>query len=228
MGYDNNANSLTTKLHQKTAPHRLYVTPNGSFLRLTAAEYSLIGNRGVLHDDHGAIIAQFASKAWLACSPSRRPNQPKRPVAAPGRYTLLFFLDEATALAAGHRPCWTCRRPDFHRFLGAWARGNLLGGESASVATVDDRLQRQRITARDRKVTFKAAIDQLPNGCIVAMGDAEYLILGPHLYRWSPMGYTEQIARPSRLKVSVLTPRSTVAALVAGYVPEVHASAVTR
>jgi hypothetical protein len=188
----------------------------------------VIGNRGVLHDDHGAIIGQFASKAWLACSPSRKPHHPKRPLAAPGRYTLLFFLDEATALAAGHRPCWTCRRPDFHRFLGAWARGNLLGVESSSVAAVDDRLQRQRITVRDRKVTFKAAIDQLPDGCMVAMGDAEYLILGPYLYHWSPTGYTERIARPAALKVQVLTPRSTVAALVAGYVPAVHSSAVPR
>lgn len=196
-------------------------------MSLPAAEYTLIGNRGVLHDDHGTIIAPFASEAWLACSPFRKPHLPKRPLAAPGRYTLLFFLDEATALAAGHRPCRTCRRPDFHRFLCAWARGNLLGGESASVATVDDSLQRQRITALGRKVTFKAASDRLPDGCMVAMGGAEYLVLGPYLYRWSPTGYTARIARPPRIKVQVLTPRSTVAALVAGYVPAIHPSAVT-
>jgi hypothetical protein len=189
----------------------------------------LIGNRGVLHDDQGEIVIHFASKAWIACNPSRNANDPKRLPTASGRYTLLRFLDEATAFSAGHRPCWSCRRIDFHRFRAAWAKGNAGHGlgANAPVGDVDAVIHRQRIGAQDQKVTFMAALDALPDGCIVQIADADYLVLGTHLHRWSPAGYTEKIARQRGLSVRVLTPRSVVSALWAGYVPQVHPSATS-
>jgi hypothetical protein len=206
---------------------RTFVTPRGEFIAGLACEYGLIGNRGVLHDDQGEIVMRFASKAWIACSRSCNADDPKRPATAPGRYTLLRFLDEATAFAAGHRPCWTCRRTDFLRFLSAWAKGNPGYGLNAdtSITDVDAVIHRQRIGANDQKLTFTASLGALPDGCIVQVADADCLVFGAHLHRWSPAGYTGKIARPPGLRVLVLTPRSVVSALSAGYMPRAHPSA---
>lgn len=217
---------LSVKIGGFTPLPRTFVTPRGELIAQCADDYGLIGNRGVLHDDQGEIVLQFASKAWIACNPSRNADDPKRPPTAPGRYTLLRFLDEATALAAGHRPCWTCRRTDFHRFVAAWAKGNAGHGLSAGtpIGDVDAVIHRQRIGARDEKMTFMAALDVLPDGCIVEIADADCLVFGLYLYRWSPAGYTERIARSAGLSVRVLTPRSIVSTLGVGYLPRVHPS----
>src|SRR5437773_457721 len=142
-----------------------FVTARGEFIAHPTSNYGLIGNRGVLHDDQGAIVLRSASKAWIACTPARPADEPKRPATAPGRYTLLRFLDEATALAAGHRPCWTCRREDFYRFVEAWTNGNLghCLGADLPIAKVDAVIHRQRIDAEDQKVTFTAPLDVLPD-----------------------------------------------------------------
>ena len=212
--------------NERVCRTQISVLPSGELIRHHPQAYGWIGNRGVLHNGQGKITKPFASKAWLACTPSRQANDPKRPLTEPGRYTLLRFLDEATALSAGHRPCWTCRRADFHRFLAAWTRGNL--GQcvevGVTVAAMDTVLHRERIDTQGLKVSFAAPIESLPGGCIAALGDTDYLVRGDYLFRWSPTGYTQKLPRPANLSVRVWTPRSVVAAFRAGYVPHVDPS----
>jgi hypothetical protein len=149
----------------------------------------------------------------------------------PGRYTELFFLDEATALAAGHRPCCECRRADHERFKAAWLRGNKELGLSAtaSIDEIDAVLHRERVTPAGAKVTFPAAPGGLPDGVLVVLPVAPaeaLLIAGGRLWRWSPGGYTDAGPLPCPAgDMSVLTPRSVVCAIAAGYAPERHHSA---
>ena len=146
----------------------------------------------------------------------------------PSAYTELFFLDEATALAAGHRPCAYCRRSDFNAFKVAWAAGKQLGDyKSLKAPAIDRVLHRERVTRKREKITQEACVDDLPDGVMVAQSDRAMLILGDNLLPWSPHGYEDALPRPSKVRVSVLTPRSTVQAIEAGYVPKTHASAAT-
>src|SRR5207302_1707184 len=143
-----------------------------------------------------------------------------RAVMTPGRYTELFFLDEATALAAGHRPCRECRHADHERFKAAWGRGATADG-------IDGVLHRERVTAAGMKVTFAAPLRDLPDGVFVPRSGepgAALLVAGGRLWRWSPAGYADAGPR-GRGAATVLTPRSTVRAIAAGYVPERHPSA---
>ena len=151
-------------------------------------------------------------------------------VMAPNRYTELFFLDEATGLAAGHRPCAECRRGWFLAFRDAWAAGNrrLLNSEPIRAAAIDERLHAERTLPDRSKRIFTANIDELPDGVLVKLGGSDggaCLIWGGNLLAWSPGGYTGRRPRTRGQAVSVLTPRSTVAAIRAGHVPEVHPSA---
>jgi hypothetical protein len=149
---------------------------------------------------------------------------------APNRYTELFFLDEATGLAAGHRPCFECRRSRFLAFRDAWALGKraIMPPETIRAEMIDDRLHTERVGPDRSKRTFTADLDELPDGVFVQLGGPDgvaCLIRGDDLLTWSPGGYTGRRPRRRGEVVSVLTPRSTVAALRAGYVPEVHPSA---
>jgi hypothetical protein len=144
------------------------------------------------------------------------------PLADPGRNTQLFFLDEATALAAGHRPCGECRRAAFRAFVEAWANGN--PGTLPSRARIDDLdhvLHRQRLGPRVR-----APLDTLPDGTFVVLwaDPRPCLVLDGTLLPWTPEGYGARFSRPAAV-VEVLTPGSTVNALRAGYRPELHPSA---
>ena len=147
----------------------------------------------------------------------------------PGRYTELFFLDEATALAAGHRPCGECRRADFRRFKAAWLAGNAERGLTGRVpiAAIDRELHRDRLTPDGFQRTFRTDIAALPAGVFVARGAprAPLLIWAGALWPWSPEGYGDPETKPSTGVVTVLTPRSTVSAFGAGFTPGVHASA---
>src|SRR5690348_11383573 len=98
------------------------VTPYNEIIS-TSARGTLIGNRGILHNDTGESVRQYAGKRWIACTLCRAPGAPKRPLMDAGHYTVLFFLDEATALAAGHRPCAQCRRNEYDAFLRCWSAG---------------------------------------------------------------------------------------------------------
>ena len=149
----------------------------------------------------------------------------------PGRYTELFFLDEATALAAGHRPCAECRHARFIAFCNAWRTAHPADGtrrgppptRSTTACTPSG-------SAPDRsKRSFMASLDELPDGVFVtvaAWGEQAYLVWGDYLLAWSPGGYGERRRRPKGEEVRVLTPKSTVKAIRAGYVPEIHPSAV--
>jgi hypothetical protein len=156
----------------------------------------------------------------------------------PGEYTSLFFLDEATALAAGHRPCYQCSWEKANAFAEHWTAANPMRGvaEQAGdhrVDHIDEQLHRERIThayyLRDRrKRVYLESIDDLPDGTFVALGGnlAPFLVRGPRLFPWSTQGYGAPITRPAGNSVVVLTPSSTVRALAHGYVPGMHPSAM--
>jgi hypothetical protein len=203
------------------------VTPFGDIIPCPERG-TFLGNRGVLHDTDGRIKRPWQVKRWLVCALEFRNR--RRTVMAPNRYTHLFFLDEATALAAGHRPCAECRRARFIHFCHAWKRFNSWSGQSPrpSADEMDARLHVERI-ARDRsKRSFTGALDELPDGVFVVneeWGEQAYLVWRDRLLAWSAGGYRTWRRRPKNALVRVLTPRSTVKAIRAGYVPEVHASA---
>jgi hypothetical protein len=188
-----------------------------------------MGNRGRLHDASRRIVRRHVSsyRAWVTCLLAFKGR--RRAVMTPGRYTELFFLDEATALAAGHRPCGECRRDDYRRFRAAWLAANPERGVGAraSIDAIDRELHRDRLTSDGCQRTFLARIDALPDGVFVTQGDSgtPWLIWRRSLWPWSPEGYGDPRAKPDAAVASVLTPMSTVKALAAGYTPAVDTSA---
>jgi hypothetical protein len=205
------------------------VTPFGDLVA-TTARGTLMGNRGRLHDDARRIVRRVVPsyRAWVTCRLEFRGRW--RAVMTPGRYTELFFLDEATALAAGHRPCGECRHADYRRFKALWLTANRArsAGCDGPIAAIDRQLHRERLGADGRPRTFSAALASLPDGVFVGVpGTREPLLLWRAALRpWSPAGYGAPRACPDEAdRVTVLTPRSTVAAIAAGYAPAVHPSA---
>jgi hypothetical protein len=204
-------------------PRQNRVTPFGEIV-VAPERGTFMGNRGLLHDERGRIRRPWQLARWIVCLLDFRGR--KRQVMTPGLYTELFFLDEATALAAGHRPCAECRRERFDAFRAAWAAA--IGGELPRAPEVDGRLHAERAGAGRTKRTF-SALGGLPDGTFVTVaswGDEAHLVWRGGLLTWSPGGYTGRRTRPAGgVEVTVLTPASTVAALRAGYVPAVHESA---
>lgn len=182
---------------------------------------TLMGNRGILHDEQRNVLKTHAHRNWVSCTLSHK--NIRRKVMAPSRYTELFFLDEATALAAGHRPCATCRRDRYKAFTDTWQQvhGGPVGGLSLP-QTIDRALHKARIDRR-KKVTFDAPLADLPDGAMFADTDTPILIWEGRLHRWSFDGYTPyEAAAPET--VTVLTPEPLIAVLGQGYRPDVHAS----
>jgi hypothetical protein len=203
-------------------PHRNRVTPFGEVIE-TPARGLLYGNRGVLHDDDGRIVRDWGVRRWIACVLEFKGR--RRPLLRPGRFTELFFLDEATALAAGHRPCAECRRADFNHFREAWAATH--PGASLRVDDVDRVLQAERVGPDRRKRLHDARLGDLPDGSMVADDDGAWLVTGDALLRWTPAGYDERRpARPSA-RVRALTPPSIVDVIRAGYAPMLHPTAAS-
>jgi hypothetical protein len=204
------------------------VTPAGAIVA-TPARGTLMGNRGRLHDASRRLVRQVTSgyRAWVTCRLAFRGR--RRLVMAPGRYTELFFLDEATALAAGHRPCGECRRADYLRFKTAWLGANPDRGlePATPIAAIDRELHRDRLGPDGRQRTFVADLTSVPDGVFVVLpGSSEPLLFwGGALHPWSPARYGPPRRRPGGIEVTVLTPRSTVLAISAGYVPAIHPSA---
>jgi hypothetical protein len=196
------------------------VTPFGDIVAL-GGRGLMMGNRGILHDDRRTIRRAWQVRRWIACVIEFHGR--RRQVMRPHSYTELFFLDEAAALSAGHRPCAECRRADYRRFRSAWE--SVFGG-SASADAIDDRLHDDRLDER-RKRTYRVPISDLPDGAYVALDGSAWLVLGPDLLAWSDTGYTKRRPKPApNTMVEALTPRSTVAVLAAGYRCSVHPSAV--
>jgi hypothetical protein len=195
------------------------VTPFGDIIA-TPDRGTFMGNRGVLHDDRGNVRRTWRLKRWLLCL--REFKGRRRQVMAPGRYTELFFLDEATGLAAGHRPCWECRRDRYRAFSTAWPSGCLLA------EAIDDQLHAERLNPDGSQRRFDANLDNLPDGVLVIRRESverAYLLWRDELLAWSPGGYRDRLLRLKGERVVVLTPRPTVEAIRAGYVPEVHPTA---
>jgi hypothetical protein len=200
------------------------VTPFGELVA-DPARGLVYGNRGCLHDVEGRIRRRFAGKRWIACRLEFR-GWHRQPLMQPGRFTELFFLDEATALAAGHRPCALCRRDDYNRFVSI-LRDPHAG--PASAEAIDVQLHAERVdmdTLAQRRHT--AQFDTLPDGAFVLYEGEPWLALGGELLRWTPAGYTDRLPRPAAETATVLTPPSLLAALRAGWeplVPLLHPSA---
>jgi hypothetical protein len=178
-----------------------------------------MGNRGILHDDAQRIIRYMQVRRWLVCRTEFRGRH--RAIMRPHSYTELFFLDEATALAAGHRPCAECRHADYQQFRRLWARCN---GEPVSADLIDQQLHSERLMGRRGKRTYRACLADLPDGAYVVLDERAWLVWGSWLFAWSDLGYTERQMRRPR-DIDVLTPPSTVAILRAGYRVAVHPSA---
>jgi hypothetical protein len=211
-------------------PRQNRVDPFGRLIAV-AARGTLMGNRGRLHDDEGNITRRWTTRAWIACRLEFKGRH--RQIMAPNRWTELFFLDEATAFAAGHRPCGECRREDYVRFKSALVRSN--PSLDLTVATpiekIDLILHRERVSdpPSSAKVLFSAELDKLPDGAFIVGPDGEsaWMVWGDQLLRWSPAGYDKTVPRPEAVSVNCLSPRSMVAAFDAGYRPQAHASAWT-
>jgi hypothetical protein len=206
------------------------VTPTGDIIA-DPARGLFIGNRGILHDEDRRLgRARWRHKHWIVCVLEFGGR--RRRVMAPRRYTELFFLDEAVALAAGHRPCAECRRARFHAFLTAWANGAGHAGAMPKAAELDDILHAARVDPRRRrKVTWQARLADLPDGTFICVGDGDNmprLVLGDALPGWTPAGYRDAVKRTGAPVVTVLTPRPTVSALAGGYMPALHPSATGR
>jgi hypothetical protein len=195
-------------------PFQNRVTPWGEIVALPGRGL-LTGNRGVLHDDCKRIVRQFAVKRWIACRLEYKGI--RRAIMTPHRWTELFFLDEATAFAAGHRPCAECRREDYKRFRSLWESRF---GAVSSVDEIDAILHDQRLQT-GRKPVWRARVESLHDGTYVQMNDAAYVLWNGELARWSDSGYRERLQLPA-IELDVLTPRSIVELFRAGYRPAIH------
>jgi len=204
-----------------SVPHRNRVTPFSDVIE-TEARGLLYGNRGVLHDDRGRIVRPFQGRRWIACLLSFKGR--RRPLLRPGRFTELFFLDEATALAAGHRPCAECRRSDFVRFRDAWSATHPQA--SLLVDDIDRVLHDERVGPGRTKRRYPARLAELPGGAMLAEDGEAWLLRAGELLRWTPFGYAERRVAEPDAGVEVLTPPSITAVIAAGYAPSLHPTAV--
>ena len=209
----------------ETLPRQNRVTPFGGLIA-TECRGTLMGNRGCLHDDQQRIRRAFACKRWLVCVLQFRGRH--RTIMAPGRYTELFFLDEATALAAGHRPCAECQHARYRLFREVWAAANPHAA-SSSIPLADEMdrvLHAERVGPGGVKRTYVGLPSDLPAGTMVADGSGRpLLVVGQQLVLWRPGGYGAVVPQPAGVELRVLTPKSVVRALAAGYPVEVHSSA---
>lgn len=203
------------------------VNPFGEIVAI-AAEGTFMGNRGVLHDNNRTLThKRWTHKHWIICVLEYKDSKENpRTVMTPGEYTELFFLDEATALAAGHRPCALCRREAFNNFKADWVKGNahLDLPEFVGVDCLDGILQGERVAADGVKVTSEAVLGDLPDGVMIILpgeSDAAGLMWKGKVHPWSFKGYGAPVTVRATEKVKVLTPASTVNALRAGFVPVV-------
>ena len=232
-------------------PRSNRVTPYGELIAV-ADRGMFWGNRGALVDREGQLARYSRGKAWLTCLLSYKGI--RRQQWTPGRLTELFFLDEATALAAGHRPCGECRYRDLHQFKLRWAAAHapggltgLVGGSAGlprglpSVHEIDARLhadrlaapgaRRNRLAGAEVRRTYTASLSDLPDGAMADLDGVPHLVLGGRLLRWTPGGYAVPPGPPGAPgvttsgPVTVITPRSTVAVLAAGYHPVLHETA---
>ena len=197
------------------------VDPYGNIIK-TIARGAWMGNRGILHDENQNVLRPYKLKAWITCLLEFRER--KRTVMAPHRYTELFFFDEATTFAAGHRPCFECRRQDYNCFKSFWLKGNPEYGfdEKTSIQKIDDILHRERVNKDGSKVKYEDQLSSLPDGTFIELEGKPYVIFQRGVYEWSPFGYGEKKPLPATQTVTILTPKSFVNTFRVGYESEVR------
>jgi hypothetical protein len=194
-------------------PLRNRVTPLGEIVA-TEHRGTLMGNRGVLHDEGGTLVREWQVRRWIACRLEFKDR--RRKLLQPRRWTELFFLDEATAIAAGHRPCAECRREDYRRWQAAWSAAGL-GATNADA--MDLRLHADRTGPRPRR-----APRELPDGALVLDGGRPSLVRSGGLLAWDHRGYGAR-REAGEEPLELLTPACSVAVLCAGYAAALHPSA---
>ena len=204
--------------YKRVMPLQNRVTPFGDLIA-TKARGTLFGNRGGKFHNDGKTLGRrrWTSRQWICCVLDFKGRQ--RDVW--GRYyTELFFLDEVTAFAAGHRPCFECRRKDAERFA------MLFSGKKqrAGAGEMDDVLHAERLAGTDKR-THRRKIDTLPDGAMIVRDDEAFAVRGRKLLRWTPSGYAGAEARPRGVDVDVLTPPAILTVLSRGYAPLWHKSA---
>jgi hypothetical protein len=213
-------------------PRQNRVTPYGELIAVPDRGM-FWGNRGPLLDREGRLVRYSRGPAWVICVLSFKGR--RRQQWTPGRLTELYFLDEATGLAAGHRPCGECRYRECRAFKHAWARDagspasgppGALPGVLPGVPEIDARLHADRLTGTGQRRTYRASLAGLPSGTMVDIGGAPWLVHDGRLLAWTPGGYRQRAVEAPGDPVTVITPRATVAVLAAGYRPVLHPSAL--
>jgi hypothetical protein len=206
-------------------PRQNRVTPLGELIA-DPARGSVYGNRGCLHDGAGIIRRRYNGRRWITCRLAFR-GWHREPLMQPGRFTELFFLDEATAFAAGHRPCALCRREDYVRFVEIW-RG--FHPEQTGADAIDTQLHMERVDPSTRRQRHHVArIDELPNGAFVLHDGTPRLVMDRRLLRWTPSGYVDPVRRPTSERAVLITPPSSIEVLRTDWRPDVplfHPSAL--
>lgn len=195
------------------------VNPMGDIIR-TPSRGAWMGNRGLIHNDKQQIIRPYRLIPWITCVLIFKNR--RRKVMSPGLYTELFFLDEATAFSAGHRPCMECRRYDHLRFKRCWIKGNpsYHYNDKTTIPQIDAVIHSERIAADKTKLTYEEEINRLPDGTFVLHDEKPFLIKGDKMYPWASEGYGKGIVRPEVMTMTILTPRSIVNTFTAGYIPQ--------
>jgi hypothetical protein len=199
------------------------VTPTGDIIA-TPHRGLFTGNRGIIHDPATKTLLKkrWSSPAWITCVCEFRGW--RRKVMATRSWTELFFLDEATAFAAGHRPCFFCRRDDANRFRAAWEEGN--GVKDIRAKEIDAVLHGERLERGKKRLhPLPVSVKQLPDGAMVQRGEESFLIVQGSALRWSLAGYKE--ASGSLDGALLLTPPSTLRAFSLGYRPVLHPTAMS-
>jgi hypothetical protein len=218
--------SVRPREYGSAVPLQNRMTPLGTPVAVEARGL-VYANRGNMHDARKRIRRPFGVKRWIACQLSFRGWQ-RASMMQPGRFTELFFLDEATAFAAGHRPCRLCRYRDYEAFVDAWSEIHPHAATNADA--IDEILHRERWDATERQQRHhEAPLRSLPDGAFVIGEEAEpWLVRGSQLLRWTPAGYTDRRERKPRATATVITPPSLVQVLGTDrtpLVPFLHPSA---
>ncbi len=195
-----------------------HLTPLGEFY--VGRTHAFFGNRGPLHEN-GRVVRPWVNKRWPVCVTDDL--GPPETFMAPGHHTELFFLDEATALATGQRPCFRCRPQAFSQFIELFDELRPL--TSPRAPSMDEFLHEDRLNADGTRRLSSATVADLPDGVFIVVNDEAWLIAGGAMHKWSQDGYAEHAPLPAGV-VSVLTPAVTVAVIAAGYCPQIDASAL--
>ena len=189
------------------------------------AHGTLMGNRGILHNEQREVVRPWAHQAWVTCQLEFGTLKRPTPLwSSTKNYSELFFLDEATAFSAGHRPCNFCQRVRSQKFKTAWIAANAAGTGFVSMTTLDKVLHNERVQQDKSKLTFESPVGHLPVGTMFADGDHSFLTSNRGFLPWSFDGYGKPVNIDAGKAVRVLTPSSVVKAFAQGFTPNVHPS----